>query len=163
VAVLGNGIDLIYPVTSRPAALALLARGGAILSEYPPGVPPLHYHFPARNRILSGLCRAMVIVQAPERSGALITAEYALDQGRDLWVHAVGIQGSVGAGTRRLADAGAPLIGGAVDLLHDWGIPGRGHTVESSDRSEAERLARMMKEEMDGNCAVRGGGTYWRA
>ncbi len=108
VAVLGNGIDLVYPASSRPTAMALLARGGAILSEYPPGVPPLQYHFPARNRIISGLCRAVVVVQAPERSGALITAEYALDQGRDLWVHAAGLQGSAGAGTRRLADSGAP-------------------------------------------------------
>ena len=162
VAVLGNGIDVIYPVSSRPAAMALLARGGAILSEYPPGVPPLQHHFPARNRIISGLCRAVVVVQAPERSGALITAEYALEQGRDLWVHAAGSQGNAGAGTRRLAEAGAPIISGAADLLHDWGMSGRDLTIESPGRSEAERLAWMMKEEMDGTCAVRGGETYWR-
>lgn len=90
VAVLGSGIDLIYPSTSRSAAMALLARGGAILSEYPPGVPPLRWHFPARNRIISGLSRGVVVVEAPERSGALFTADYALDQGRDLWVHGSG-------------------------------------------------------------------------
>ena len=162
VAVLGNGIDLIYPMSSRPAAMALLARGGAILSEYPPGVPPLQYHFPARNRIISGLCRAVVIVQAPERSGALFTAEYALEQGRDLWVHAAGIQGSAGAGTRRLADSGAPVIAGAADLLHDWGMLGRARMIEPLDVGEAGRLARLTQEELDGACAVRGGETYWR-
>jgi DNA processing protein len=124
VAVLGNGIDLIYPSSSRGAALALLKRGGAILSEYPPGVPPLRYHFPARNRIISGLSRAVVIVEAPERSGALFTAEFALDQGRELWVHASGLQGSTGAGTRRLAEDGAHVLRGAAEILRSWGLGG---------------------------------------
>lgn len=161
-AVLGNGIDQIYPVSSRPTARALLDRGGAILSEYPPGVPPLQYHFPARNRILSGLCRAVVIVQAPERSGALITAEYALDQGRDLWVHAAGIPGSAGAGTRRLADAGAPVVSGAADILRDWGMSATAFPIEAACGSAAGYLSRTLKEELDGNCAVHGGETYWR-
>ncbi len=90
IAVLGNGIDQVYPISSRACGRLILERGGAIVSEYPPGVPPLSYHFPARNRIISGLSRSVVVVQAPERSGALITAEHALDQGRDLWVHAAG-------------------------------------------------------------------------
>ncbi len=162
VAVLGNGIDRIYPVSSRPAARALLDRGGAILSEYPPGVPPLQYHFPARNRIISGLCRAVVIVQAPERSGALITAEYALDQGRDLWVHAAGIPGSAGAGTGRLADAGAPVISGAADILRDWGMSATAFPIDSRHGSAADFSSRTLEEELDGNCAVHGGKTYWR-
>jgi len=124
VAVLGNGIDLIYPSTSRGAAVALLERGGAIVSEYPPGVPPLRWHFPARNRIISGLSRGVVVVEAPERSGALFTADYALDQGRDLWVHASGLQGSTGAGTRHLAESGAPAIRGASEILRSWGLCG---------------------------------------
>jgi DNA processing protein len=122
VAVLGNGIDLVYPSSSRAAAMALLRRGGGILSEYPPGVPPLRWHFPARNRIISGLSRGVVIVEAPERSGALFTAEFALDQNRDLWVHESGLQGSTGAGTRRLAEEGAPVIRGAGEILRSWGM-----------------------------------------
>ncbi len=98
VAVLGNGIDMIYPSSSSHAAAALLSFGGAILSEYPPGVPPLRCHFPARNRIISGLCRCVVVVQAPEKSGALFTAEYAAERepgpvgarGRDRGQHGSG-------------------------------------------------------------------------
>jgi DNA processing protein len=165
VAVLGNGIDQVYPVSSRATGAVILARGGAIVSEYPPAVPPLSYHFPARNRIISGLCRSVVVVQAPERSGALITAEYALDQGRDLWVHAAGISGSAGAGTARLADSGAPVIEGAADLLHDWGMSARSSQLPCTEEhgSEGERLAQMVRHEIEGACAFRGGETYWRA
>jgi DNA processing protein len=165
VAVLGNGIDIVYPVSSRSTGMAILARGGAIVSEYPPGVPPLQHHFPARNRIISGLCRSVIVVQAPERSGALITAEYALDQGRDLYVHAAGNAGVAGAGTRRLAESGAPVIRESADLLRDWGMPPRGgHAVTlPPEMPEGRRLAMMLKQEIDGTCALRGGETYWRA
>ncbi|MGD0723960.1 MAG: DNA-processing protein DprA [Spirochaetia bacterium] len=165
VAVLGNGIDLIYPASSLSAGRAILERGGAILSEYPPGVPPLRYHFPARNRIISGLCRAVVVVQAPERSGALITAEYALDQGRDLYVHAAGTIGAAGAGTRRLAESGAPMVRGSVEILRDWGVKPRGDraVLLPKELPEGERLANLLKEEIAGACATRGGETYWRA
>src|SRR5271157_4525427 len=164
VAVLGNGIDLIYPSSSRAAAIALLARGGAILSEYPPGVPALRYHFPARNRIISGLCRGVVVVEAPERSGALITAEHALQEGRDLWVHAAGLAGACGAGTRRLAESGAPVIRGASEVLGEWGIAPRAreHGAPDAERPEGERLAALMEEEINGACAQRAGETYWR-
>jgi DNA processing protein len=164
VAVLGNGVDQVYPGSSRAAAMALLKRGGGILSEYPPGIPPLRYHFPARNRIISGIARGVVIVQAPERSGALFTADYALQQSKDLWVHAQGITGSTGAGTRQLADQGAPVIRAAAEILAAWGIaplvPSREEQVESLP--EGERLDAIMKEEMRGNCAQRDGETYWR-
>lgn len=164
VAVLGNGIDLVYPVSSRAAGMMILARGGALISEYPPGVPPLQHHFPARNRIISGLCRAVIVVQAPERSGALITAEYALDQGRDLWVHAAGVVGSSGAGTRRLMESGAPVISSADDLMRDWGVTpsDRRAAFISPDASTGERLARNLQEEINGTCALRAGELYWR-
>jgi DNA processing protein len=165
VAVLGNGIDLIYPVSSQSAGMAILARGGAILSEYPPGIPPLRYHFPARNRIISGLCRSVVVVQAPERSGALITAEYALDQGRDLYVHAAGTTGAAGAGTRRLAETGAPVVRGSADIMRDWGMNPRAERAGFLPEGlpEGERLATLLKEEIAGTCATKGGETYWRA
>lgn len=165
VAVLGNGIDVIYPSSSREAAKALLEASGGIVSEYPPGVPPLRWHFPARNRIISGMCRGVVVVQAPEKSGALFTAEYALEQDRDLWVHAAGTTGSAGAGTRDLARSGAPAIHSARAIFRDWGI------VPASPRrvalprgaSEGRRLAAVVMEEINGNCARRAGETYWRA
>jgi DNA processing protein len=161
VAVLGNGIDTIYPSTSRAAAAALLARGGAIVSEYPPGVPPLRWHFPARNRIISGLCRGVVVVQAPARSGALFTADYALQQGRDLWVHAAGQAGTVGEGTRALAGMGAPVIHGAAEILSDWGVAPR-PAKDDDARPEEERIAGIVRDEINGACARRSGETYWR-
>ncbi len=164
-AVLGSGIDDVYPSSSRAAARALLDRGGAILSEYPPGTPPLAWHFPARNRIISGLCRAVVVVQAPARSGALITAEYALDQGRDLYVHADGISGSTGEGTRLLKEQGAPVIGGVVDILRDWGREGRAAPAGTPEDElpAGQRLADLGRREIEGACVNRAGDIYWRA
>ena len=77
-AVLGNGVDILFTGSSAKVGRRLLASGGVLLSEYSPGVPPLARNFPARNRIISGLARTTVVVQAPLRSGALITADYAL-------------------------------------------------------------------------------------
>ncbi len=164
VAVLGNGIDLVYPSSSRAAAMALLARGGAIVSEYPPGVPPLKWHFPARNRIISGLCRGVVVVQAPARSGALFTAEYALDQGRDLWVHAAGMAGTAGDGTRELARSGARVIRDATEILDEWKIAPRARAPRKAllQLPEGERMAAVLREEINGACAQRAGETYWR-
>jgi DNA processing protein len=165
VAVLGSGIDVVYPSSSAGTARAVLAGGGAVLSEYPPGVPPLRWHFPARNRIISGLSRSVVVVQAPERSGALITADYALEQGRDLWVHQDGCEGGAGAGTRRLAEAGAPLLCGAAELLADWGREPRPHAAPAHEHGMAEagtRLAALLEDEMRGACTTRAGEGYWR-
>ncbi len=163
VGVLGNGIDRIYPETSAQTARQLLQTGGALVSEYPPGVPPLAYHFPARNRIISGLSRSVVVVQAPEKSGALITADYALEQGRDLSVHQAGLAGSAGAGTRKLSQAGAPVIAGAVDVVRAWGWMPRAAAGDGRDRSATgEHLARMLQAEMEGALVQRGGDAYWR-
>jgi DNA processing protein len=128
IAVLGNGIDTIYPTSSRKVAEKILSHGGVIFSEYFPGEQPLKYHFPARNRIVSGLSRGVVIIQAPVKSGALITADYALEQGRDIYIHKAGISGIQGEGTRRLSLDGAPVIEFAGEILEDWGF-----TVDSMD------------------------------
>ena len=121
-AVLGCGIDGVCPASNRILAGDILQSGGFIMSEYPPGTRPAKYHFPARNRIISGISRGVVVVQAPARSGALITAEYALDQGRDLFVHSAGITGAVGAGTHELAQDGARIVSGACDVYDEWGL-----------------------------------------
>ncbi len=85
IAVLGCGIDVIYPKESKEL-YRLILKKGAILSEYPPGTLPLRQYFPIRNRIISGLSDAVLVVQAPEKSGALITAKYAEIQGKELFV-----------------------------------------------------------------------------
>jgi DNA processing protein len=143
--------------------MALLRRGGLVLSEYPPGTPPLQYHFPARNRIISGLARSVVVVQAPARSGALITAEYALEQGRDLYVHAAGLAGTAGAGTLRLADSGAPVISSCADMMRDWGRASR-HEAEERRQgaSTGETLALMLEEEINGAYALDGEAPHGR-
>ncbi len=129
-AVGGAGIDRVYPVSNRRLAGNILDRGGALLSEYPPGTPPMRYHFPERNRIISGLVRSVVVVEAPLDSGALITADFALDQGRELLVHEIGVSSKQGEGVRRLVDDGATTVRCAGDVLADWGMTFEGEANE---------------------------------
>ena len=119
-AVLGSGIAEVGPASSRPVAERLLATGGALVSEYPVFSHAMRHHFPMRNRIISGMSRCTVVVQAPRRSGALITADYALDQGREVMVHADCLQPGVGEGCRTLAEEGARQVRYAEDILQDW-------------------------------------------
>jgi DNA processing protein len=156
VAVLGSGIDCIYPRSHRSLAARILDTGGAIISEYPPRAEPRKYYFPARNRIISGLCRAVVVVEAPERSGALITADYALDQGRDLYVHAVSKSSAQGGGSRRLIIDGAPVIRTVNDIHEDWTIaedsdgPASGGTESQPEPVRPGlHLARSLQMELD--------------
>jgi DNA processing protein len=121
-AVLGSSPDCVYPITNRAIARNILERGGALLSEYPPDSLPAKWRFPARNRIISGLARATLVVEAPEKSGALITARYALEQNRDLWVTQAGVESPVGKGTAQLAENGAKIAFSGADILKDWGF-----------------------------------------
>jgi DNA processing protein len=84
VAVLGCGVDRDYPAAHAELARRICATGGLVISEYEPGVEPAPWRFPARNRIIAGLCAATVVVEARERSGALITADFALEEGREV-------------------------------------------------------------------------------
>jgi DNA processing protein len=165
IAVLGNGIDLIFPQSSRKVGRRLLNHGGALIAEYPPGFPPLARHFPARNRIISGLARTVVVVQAPVRSGALITADYALEQGRDLVVHQCGLAGKTGEGTRGLADQGAEVVRTAGDLLAGWGVGQRIFPVQSGEehagsRETGRKLARLLELEMTDRAIFRNGKVF---
>ncbi|MFP4637098.1 MAG: DNA-processing protein DprA [Spirochaetaceae bacterium] len=159
VAVLGCGIDLVYPAENRTLARRLLAAGGTIVSEYPPGTPPRQFNFPERNRIISGLARATVVVEAPERSGALITADYALDQGRDLYVHRVAERSPRGAGARALAADGAEVVDGTAKVVATWGCSaaagfgpaaGKLSDAEASPQSVGLQLALELEEELCG-------------
>ncbi|MDR0400794.1 MAG: DNA-processing protein DprA [Treponema sp.] len=121
-AVLGSGVDEIYPSSNRPLARRILQAGGGILSEYPPGTGPRKWYYPARNRIISALARGTLIVEAPAKSGALITARFAREQGRDLWAAAAGMNAE---GTALLAEEGAGIIHSASDILREWGLERR--------------------------------------
>lgn len=129
-AVLGHGIDTVAPSSHKTLARRVLASGGALVSEYGPGEPAFAYRFIERNRLISGLARSVVVVQAPARSGALATADFALDQGRDVFVHRDGLEGERGAGTRTLARQGAPVISGADDVLSLWQTGGVARQTE---------------------------------
>jgi DNA processing protein len=120
-AVLGCGIDRDYP--SAHAALARrIAESGAIVSEYPPGVEPAPWRFPARNRIIAGLSQAVVVVEARERSGALITADFALEEGREVLAVPGQITSALSAGTNALLRHGAAPALSADDVLAVLGL-----------------------------------------
>ena len=121
VAVLGCGIDRDYP-RAHASLAASIAAGGLILSEYPPGVDPAPWRFPARNRIVAGLCDATVVVEARERSGALITADLALDAGREVLAVPGEITSHLSRGTNALLRLGATPVTCAGDVLSTLGI-----------------------------------------
>jgi len=121
-AVLGSGADVIYPAEHRDLAREI-ETGGAIVSELVPGTPPQKQFFPLRNRIISGLSRAVLIVEAGEKSGSLITARCALDQGREV----LAVPGNVLSGRNRgghgLLRDGAKIVESADDILEELGLP----------------------------------------
>ena len=124
IAVLGSGIDdnHIYPATHRSLAKRIIAAGGAIISEYPPGFVPSRYSFPARNRIIAGLSIGTLVTEAPRKSGALITAYHALDFNREVFAVPHAITSLVGYGCNSLIARGAMLVTSPVDILHAIGI-----------------------------------------
>ncbi|GHU30528.1 DNA processing protein DprA [Spirochaetia bacterium] len=123
VAVLGSGLDEMSPVSNRPLAHRILENSGCILSEYPPGTTPSRWRFPQRNRIITGISRGTVIVEAPQKSGALISARCAAEQNRDVFVASKNGK-ALGVGAQKLVDDGAKVIESAGDVLEDWGISG---------------------------------------
>lgn len=123
-AVLPCGLDAVYPPSHRGLAKALLEAGGLLLSEYPPGQAILRYRFPERNRIIAGLARGLLVVEAPEGSGALISAEYALEEGRDIFVASACLGGPRSGGIERLAAEGARAVASCDEILASWGLAG---------------------------------------
>ena len=120
IAVLGTGIDQIYPFSNREL-YQQLSKDGLIVSEYPAQTQPDRGHFPARNRIIAGLCRATIIIEAPKRSGALITARYANDFCRDVYVLPGSLDNSRSLGCLGLLNSGAHVILGSEHLLEMLG------------------------------------------
>jgi len=119
--VLGCGIDRDYPAAHRELAKQVAATG-LVVSEYAPGVEPAPWRFPARNRIVAGLCAATVVVEARERSGALITADFALEEGREVLAVPGEITSALSAGSNALLRLGATPLTCAQDVLEGYGL-----------------------------------------
>jgi DNA processing protein len=136
-AVLPCGIESVYPAGNRGLASAILEAGGLLLSEYPPGTQIYRSRFPERNRIISGLARGTLVVEAPADSGALITADFALEQGRDVFVAAACLGGPRSAGLDRLAAEGAKCAASARDVFDDWNLMAT-YSNEASAQGEGE-------------------------
>jgi len=142
VAVLGCGIDRDYPAAHASLARAIAERS-LLVSEYEPGVEPAPWRFPARNRIIAGLCTAAIVVEARERSGALITADFALEEGRDVFAVPGEITSSLSAGTNALLRLGAIPLTAAADVLEALGIAAPEPTRPEVGQAAASLLERL--------------------
>ena len=122
-AVLGSGVDICYPREHMGLYVDILDQGGGILSEYPPGTPPLPRNFPPRNRIISGLSDAVLVMEARVKSGSLITADLALEQGRELYALPGPVNSELSSGCNRLIQQGAGILLSPEMLLDEWNLP----------------------------------------
>ncbi len=118
IGVLGCGLDQYYPASNR-SLTDKISENGCIISEYCSGTPPLKHHFPARNRIVSGLSDGVVIIEAPEKSGALITVDFALDQGKDVYALPGNINNMQSKGTNKLIRDGARILLEVDDIIEN--------------------------------------------
>jgi len=153
-AVLGCGLDCCYPIYPELRA-AIIGHGGALISEYGPQEAPLAWHFPQRNRLISGLSPVLVVIEAPEHSGALITVDHALQQGREVIVHVQGLQGgAAGEGSAALVEDGATVVASYAEmaaLLGDSSFIGRSvgqadvSYLNHGQRLQAEREGRLFR------------------
>jgi DNA processing protein len=143
IAVLGSGPDVVYPETNRAAYEKIVERG-AVLSEYMPGTEPKAMHFPMRNRIISGLSRGVVVVEAGEKSGSLITADSALEQGRDVFAVPGRITDPKSAGTNGLIRCGmGKIVQTCADILEEYGVVRR-----REERASVDTAALTYEEEL---------------
>lgn len=148
VAVLGCGVDVAYPPENR-RLLDEIAEQGVVLSEYAPGTQPVAGFFPARNRIISGMSAGTLVIEAAERSGALITAELALSEGRDVFAVPGSIFSNMSQGCHRLIQQGAKLVTGVEDILDEY------HWTVNRQKPQSDvATATALTEEEAAVCAV---------
>lgn len=121
-AVLGCGVDICYPTENIGLYEDIIAGGGGIISEYPPGTAPLAKNFPMRNRIISGYADKIAVIEAKEKSGSLITVEWALEQGKDIYAVPGRVNDVLSVGCNRLIKIGAGVLTRAEDILSDLGV-----------------------------------------
>jgi DNA processing protein len=140
-AALGSGLGCIAPITNTRLAESIVASGGLLVSEYPPMMQARPYHFPERNRIISGLADAVVVVEASERSGSLITARLALEQGREVLAVPGAVSAANSRGVNALLKQGAGLVDSAQDVLDV--LTARGAEISSSAPRDDPILARL--------------------
>jgi DNA processing protein len=144
VAVLGCGVDRCYPAAHAELAKRIAAHG-LIVSEYAPGVEPAPWRFPARNRIIAGLATATIVVEARERSGALITADLALEEGREVFAVPGEISSALSAGTNALLRIGATPLTAAADVLEAFGLAAAEPEPQEVS-AEAERVLGALRD-----------------
>jgi len=136
IAVLGCGIDVVYPPENKEL-MNQIAQSGAVVSEFPMSTPPHGGNFPQRNRVISGLSLGVVVVEAAERSGAMVTVDCALEQGRDVFAVPGSIDGKYSKGTNRLIKQGAKLVQDSSDIVEELGLP-----LVSSSEGLGEEVAK---------------------
>lgn len=122
VAILGSGIDVCYPAENKPLYDQILTTGGGIVSEYPPGTPPDRWRFPARNRLIAALARAIVVVEAGPTGGALITARLGAEMGRPVFAVPGDVDREMSEGCNRLIRDGAHPVLGSADLVEELSL-----------------------------------------
>lgn len=132
IAVTGSGIDVIYPRENETLAKQIVEKGGAVITEFPPGARPMAYHFPIRNRVISGLCQGTLVVEGSRRSGSLITAGHALAQDRDVFAVPGNIFSPGSAGPNWLISEGAKITCCCADILSEYEhfLPGEPEKTE---------------------------------
>jgi DNA processing protein len=145
VGVLGCGIDRDYPAVNATLSRRM-EDGGLVVSEYEPGIEPAPWRFPARNRIIAGLCEAVVVVEARERSGALITADFALEEGREVFAVPGEITNALSVGSNALLKLGATPLTSTADVLDALGIerPAASDAPDVSDT--AQRVLAVVRD-----------------
>lgn len=145
IAVLGSGLAHIYPASNTRLATQICEQGGSLMSEYPLTTPPSKWTFPQRNRIISGLSRGVIVVEAPQRSGALITARLAMEQGREVFAIPGNATSTASVGTNALINDGAKLVTCVDDVVSEF--PDLAALTKPSAKTQQQRETTLSPEE----------------